>query len=65
MDSVLVARQDYVTVYLDSDIKRKFKSQCALDGVEMSTIAAKLIESWLSEREGKLGVGDRTNGKKP
>lgn len=57
MVSSVVAKPDYVTVYLDSDIKRKFKAQCALEGAEMSTTAAVLIENWLKER-------DRTNSKK-
>ncbi|MBD2152611.1 hypothetical protein H6F44_21175 [Pseudanabaena sp. FACHB-1277] len=42
-------------VYLDKDTKRKYKAQCALEGVDMSANAALLIENWLKER-------DRTNG---
>ena len=49
MASATVAKQDYVTVYLESEVKRKFKSQCALSGVDMSAIAAELIEKWLAE----------------
>jgi hypothetical protein len=44
-------KQDYVMVYLDKDTKRKYKAQCALDGVEMSATAAVLIENWLKERD--------------
>ena len=58
MVSSVVAKPVYVTVYLDSDVKRRFKAQCALEGVEMSTTAAVLIENWLKER-------DRTNKKEP
>ena len=48
-------KQDYVMVYLDKDTKRKYKAQCALQGVDMSANAAVLIENWLKE-------SDRTKG---
>jgi hypothetical protein len=51
MVSSVVAKPDYVTVYLDSDVKRRFKAQCALEGIEMSATAAVLIENWLKERD--------------
>ena len=44
-------KQDYVMVYLDKDTKRKYKAQCALEGVDMSANAALLIENWLKARE--------------
>lgn len=52
----ILPKQDYVMVYLDKETKRKYKAQCALDGVDMSANAAVLIENWLKER-------DRTNTK--
>ena len=51
-----MTKPDYVTVYLDGDIKRRFKAQCAIEGIEMSPTVAVLIENWLKER-------DRTNNK--
>lgn len=57
----IVAKSDYVTVYLDGDVKRRFKAQCALEGIEMSATVANLIEAWLTEK-----LGDRTSkGGKP
>ena len=44
-------KQDYVMVYLDKDTKRKYKAQCALEGVDMSANAALLIENLLKERD--------------
>jgi hypothetical protein len=44
-------KQDYVMVYLDKDTKRKYKAQCALEGVDMSANAALLIENWLKESD--------------
>ncbi|MCA2910190.1 MAG: hypothetical protein IM328_12690 [Microcystis sp. M034S1] len=44
-------KQDYVMVYLDKDTKRKYKAQCALQGVDMSANAALLIENWLKESD--------------
>ena len=51
-----LAKQDYVTVYLSAADKKKFKSMCALEGEDMSAIAAKLIQSWMKSKE-----SDRTN----
>lgn len=52
-----VAKQDYVTVYLPSEVKKKFKAMCAMEGQDMSAIAAKLIQEWME-------VSDRTNTKR-
>ena len=46
-----MTKPDYVTVYLDGDIKRRFKAQCAIEGIEMSPTVAVLIENWLKERD--------------
>jgi hypothetical protein len=53
-------KQDYVMVYLSKETKRKYKAQCALDGVDMSALATQLIEKWLQDRGVVL---DSTNTK--
>jgi uridine kinase len=39
-----------LTVYLNKDLKRRFKLECTRDNLFMSNIVEKMIEEWLNER---------------
>lgn len=40
-----------IRVYLSPETKDRFKTACFLKGLNMSDIAAELIENWLAEND--------------
>lgn len=43
--------KETMNLVIDTQLKRKFKSACVLEGVNMSDVVADLVVRWLSERE--------------
>ncbi|NJO41351.1 MAG: hypothetical protein HC769_06455 [Cyanobacteria bacterium CRU_2_1] len=43
--------QDSLKIYIDKALKLRFKSLCALQDRDMSTVATELIEVWVKQQE--------------
>lgn len=43
--------KETMNLVIDTQLKRKFKSACVLEGVNMSDVVANLVIRWLAERE--------------
>ena len=43
--------KETMNLVVDGELKRRFKSACALDNVNMSDVVAELVTEWLAKRE--------------
>jgi ParG len=51
--------KESIRVYLSSETKDSFKTTCFLKGLNMSDIAAELIENWLTENAVELATSQK------
>lgn len=51
--------QDSLKIYIDKALKLRFKSLCALQDRDMSTVATELIEAWVKQQELLQQQGDQ------
>ncbi|HEY9799878.1 MAG TPA: hypothetical protein V6D25_05915 [Leptolyngbyaceae cyanobacterium] len=52
-----------IRVYLSPDVKNNFKTVCFLKGVNMSDIAAELIEEWVKQNAEYLPIQSKKTDK--
>jgi len=60
------AKQVKLSVYVDEDVRAKFKAACAIQKISMNQVVNQLLEGWISENDptqqhGSDGSGKRTN----